>query len=130
MEKVKILVVDDDPNLSRLVKICLEKTQLYQVQEENRSARVLATVREFKPDALLLDVDMPGKDGGELARDVKADPSLKGLRIMFFTSLVSGAEAGQREVYRNGVPFLAKPLNPMALIGAVERLLASGGAAA
>lgn len=125
MEKLKIMVVDDDPKLSRLVKIFLEKTRLYTVLEENRSARAVTTAREYLPDALLLDVDMPGKDGGELAKELAADPALRQIPVMFFTSLVSAEEGGRREVYRGGMPFLAKPVNPTVLVGAVERLIAS-----
>lgn len=125
MEKTKILVVDDDPKLSRLVKLFLEKTNRYEVREENRSSQALATAREFRPEAILLDVDMPGKDGGQLQLEISADPFLRKLPVMFFTSLISPEEAGRHEVYRGGMPFLAKPVNPMALVESVERLLTS-----
>jgi CheY-like chemotaxis protein len=123
MEKTKILVVDDDPKLSRLVKLFLEKTKLYEVIEENRSSHAVETARSVRPAAILLDVDMPGKDGGEVARDLSKDPQLCAKPIMFFTSLISTAEAGKREVMRGGLPFLAKPVNPVALVEAVARLL-------
>ena len=125
MSKAKILVVDDDPKLSRLVKVVLEKTGFYDVHEENRSFDVLATARTFRPDAVLLDIDMPGKDGGELAREMAADSNLKQIPVMFFTSLVSHQEAGQHEVIRSGKWFLAKPVNPAVLVRAVSRLLMS-----
>jgi CheY-like chemotaxis protein len=130
MSKTKILVVDDDPKLSRLVKVVLEKTDLYEVQEENRSANAVNTARAFLPAAILLDVDMPGKDGGELARDIAGDRDLRETPVMFFTSLMSHQEAGQREIVRGGKWFLAKPVNPKVLIGAVERLVASKATAA
>lgn len=123
MEKTKILVVDDDPKLSRLAKLFLEKTKLYEVIEENRSSHAVETARSVRPAAILLDVDMPGKDGGEVARDLARDPQLCMKPIMFFTSLISTAEAGKREVMRGGQPFLAKPVNPVALVEAVGRLL-------
>ena len=130
MSKAKILVVDDDPKLSRLVKVVLEKTGFYEVREENRSNSVLATAREFAPDAILLDVDMPGKDGGELAREMAVDLHLKQIPVMFFTSLVSHQEAGQHEIIRSGKWFLAKPVNPAVLVRAVSRLLMSASPAA
>jgi CheY-like chemotaxis protein len=130
MEKTKILVVDDDPKLSRLVKLFLEQTKQYQVCEENRSAHAIATARQFQPEAILLDVDMPGKDGGQLQLEIAADPHLGKLPVMFFTSLISPEEAGNHEVYRGGMPFLAKPVNPKALVQAVERLLTPHAAAA
>ena len=87
MNKSRILVVDDEPNLSDLVRLFLEKTKRFEVRVENRPGNVLAAAREFRPDMVLLDVDMPGQDGGEVARDIHADPILRGMPILFFTSL-------------------------------------------
>ncbi len=129
MEKLKILVVDDDPKLSRLVKLFLTKSGLYDVCEENRSAQALQTARAYRPDAILLDVDMPGKDGGQVQLEISADPFLQRVPVMFFTSLISPSEAGKQEVFRGGMPFLAKPVNPVALVQAVGRLVASRTAA-
>jgi len=123
MNKLKILVVDDDPKLSRLVKAILEKTGLYEVREENRSSAALATARAFIPDMILLDVDMPGKDGGDVARELQGDPTLSAKPVLFFTSLISHGEAGKHEVERGGMLFLAKPVDPAVLIETVGRIL-------
>lgn len=123
MNRFKILVVDDDPKLSRLVKTILEKSGRYEVREENRSSAALASAREFSPDMCLLDVDMPGKDGGEVARELQNDPVLCRRPMIFFTSLISGTEAGQHEVERGGMLFLAKPVEPAVLIEVVGRIL-------
>jgi DNA-binding response OmpR family regulator len=123
MNKHKILVVDDDPKLSHLVKTILEKTTLYEVQEENRSSAALATAKAFGPDMILLDVDMPGKDGGEVARELQSDVVLRRKPLLFFTSLISHREAGKREVERGGMLFLAKPVDPAVLTETVARLL-------
>jgi CheY-like chemotaxis protein len=123
MNKLKILVVDDDPKLSRLVKTILEKTGEYEVREENRSSAALATGRAFIPDMILLDVDMPGKDGGDVARELQSDPTLNAKPILFFTSLISHGEAGKHEVERGGMLFLAKPVDPAVLIETVGRML-------
>jgi CheY-like chemotaxis protein len=130
MDKAKILVVDDDPKLSRLVKLFLERTKLYDVVEENRSSHAVRTAREIEPVAILLDVDMPGKDGGEVAKELKADPVLRTKPVLFFTSLISVAEAGKHEVMRSGQAFLAKPVNPTALVEAVGRLVSKAAALA
>ena len=79
MTKSRILVVDDEPNLSGLVRLFLEKTQRFEVRVENRSALALAAAREFRPDLILLDVDMPGKNGGDVAREIQAEPALRGV---------------------------------------------------
>ena len=96
MNKTRILAVDDEPNLSDLVRLFLEKTKRFEVRTENRPGNVLAIAREFRPEMILLDVDMPGQDGGEVAREIEADPALRGTPILFFTSLISASEAGSR----------------------------------
>ena len=123
MNKNRILVVDDDPKLSRLVRAILEKTTLYEVREENRPSAVLATATTFNPDMIILDVDMPGKDGGDVARELQADPILRSKPLLFFTSLISPREAGKHEVERGGMLFLAKPVDPVVLIETVGRML-------
>jgi CheY-like chemotaxis protein len=76
MSKPRILIVDDDKNISKLMAILLEKTGRYQVRTENKSMAAYAVAQEFCPDLCLFDVDMPGKDGGTLARELRADPAL------------------------------------------------------
>lgn len=124
MIQSRILVVDDEPKLSDLVRLVLEKTQRFEVRVENRSAAALASAREFRPDMILLDVDMPGKDGGEVFREVQADPALRGVPVLFFTSLISHQEAGQHEIVRGGKRYLAKPVNPNVLLAVVDRIFA------
>lgn len=126
MTKSRILVVDDEPNISTLVRLYLEKTQRFEVRVENRSALALSAARAFRPDMVLLDVDMPGKDGGEVALEIQGEPMLRGVPIVFLTSLVSTAEAGQRETVRGGMRFLAKPVDPRVLVETVDRVLAGG----
>jgi CheY-like chemotaxis protein len=130
MKKARILIVDDDPNIANLVQLFLTKTQRFDVRIENRSACALSAAREFLPDLVLLDVDMPGKDGGEVAAEMAGDPALRDLRIVFFTSLVSPAEAGARDIVRGGNRFLPKPVSAKVLIDTVDRVLAGIPAAA
>lgn len=128
MNKRRILVVDDEPKLSELVRMFLERTQRFDVRVENRSAHAVAAAREFRPEMILLDVDMPGKDGGQVARELKDDTTLRATPILFFTSLISHAEAGERETVRGGMRFLAKPVDPKILIDTVDRILAGAAA--
>lgn len=122
-DKSKILIVDDDVSLSHLVQAMLAKTRLYEVQVENRSRQALSVVKAFQPDLILLDVDMPGLDGGDVARQIRADPSVSATPIIFFTSLISQSEAGQGLVDRGGDNFLAKPIDAPVLIRSIESLL-------
>jgi two-component system alkaline phosphatase synthesis response regulator PhoP len=119
----RILIVDDDVNLSRLMRLMLDKTRMYEVKIENRSADAVATAKAFRPGLILLDVDMPGKDGGQVARELQADSVLKYAKIIFVTALVSKNEAGMRASVRNGMRYLAKPVDPMTLIDTIEEVL-------
>lgn len=125
MNKARILIVDDDVALARLVGIALEKTRIYEVRVENRSRFALAAALEFDPDLVLLDVDMPGMDGGAVAAQLRAEPSLRALPIVFFTSLLSPNEAGPNVVARGGDLFLPKPIETAALVRSIETVLAA-----
>jgi CheY-like chemotaxis protein len=89
----------------------------------------LSAAIQFQPDVMLLDIDMPGKDGGELARDASRDARLRDVPILFLTGLVSHAEAGQASLKSGGMQFLAKPVEPTLLLAEVDRLVANEPAA-
>jgi len=109
-EKKRILVVDDLPSDTRLVKFCLEQTGDYVVREENDSKAALCAAEEFQPHLILLDLMMPGMDGGDLAACFQASPKLKAVPIVFLTAIVTKGEveAGGGRIGR--FPFLAKPV--------------------
>ena len=119
MNKPRILVVDDDAKISSLVRIILERVGGFQVREENRSFAALQTALEYRPHFVLLDVDMPGKDGGDVAAEIRADPSLANVPIVFLTSLVASRQLSELGDDR----FLAKPVDPQLLIRTVRDLM-------
>jgi len=121
-EKRRILIVDDDADSTHLVKILLEKTGNYVVLEENDADQAHQSARNFRPDAILLDIMMPKTDGGEVAAQIEADPELRNTPIIFLTALVTEPEtkAGLRiEGHRS----LAKPINIPQLIDQIEESL-------
>jgi CheY-like chemotaxis protein len=123
VNKPRILIVDDDANIARLTVAHLEKSGEYEILVENRSFAALAAARKFRPDLVLLDVDMPGKDGGQVAAELKADPALAHTPVVFLTSLISPSEARDGAAMRGGMPFLAKPVNPRVLDQTVRAML-------
>jgi CheY-like chemotaxis protein len=124
MKRTKILLVDDDAKLSALVRVILERMGGYEVREENRSFAALATAREYLPDLVILDVNMPGKDGGDVAAELRSDYRLAGTPVVFLTSLVTARDSGMR----GGRYVLAKPVEPYALLKAVRDLVPAGAA--
>jgi CheY-like chemotaxis protein len=121
-ERRRILIVDNDPNTTHLVKVLLERTGRYLVLEENDATKAHQSARNFRPDLILLDVVMPETDGGEVAAQVEADPELQNTPIVFLTALVTRAEA-KSGLHIQGHPFLAKPVSIPELINAIEQHL-------
>jgi CheY-like chemotaxis protein len=108
--KKRILVVDDQPRNTRLMKLYLEQTNDYVVREENNASAALATAEEFQPHLILLDVMMPDLDGGELAMRFKANPKLQAVPIVFLTAAITKGEVKAKGGQLGGYPFLAKPV--------------------
>jgi len=119
----RILVVDDHANITRLLKLNLEQTNLYLVRTENDAQAALAAAKEFQPDLILLDVMMPGMDGGRLAAQFQATPELKSVPIIFLTATVTHDEVRQRGGLVGGLPFLAKPVNLSELLRCLKQNL-------
>jgi CheY-like chemotaxis protein len=124
MSKKRILVVDDEVSITRLLKLNLEKTNNYEVREENFGARAVEAAREFNPDLILLDVMMPDMDGGEVASDLRGDPALRKKPVVFLTAAIKKEELGGPEGKVGGRTYIAKPLNVQGVINVIERTLA------
>jgi two-component system, OmpR family, response regulator len=122
--KKRILVVDDEPSITRLMKLNLEQTGGYEVATENVSRTALATAEQFRPDLILLDVMMPDLDGGNLASAIQASPKLKGVPIIFLTAAVTREEVRKRRGLVGGLPFLAKPVNLQEVLACLQQHLA------
>jgi CheY-like chemotaxis protein len=121
-EKRRILIVDDDPDSTHLVKILLEKTGNYIVLEENDAAKAHGSARNFKPDVILLDIMMPETDGVEVAAQIEADLELQRTPIIFLTALVTEPEI-KAGLWIEGHQSLAKPINIPELIDRIEESL-------
>lgn len=119
MEKTRILVIDDESGFTRLLKLTLEKTGNYSVQEQNDAALALETARTFKPHLVLLDIVMPKMDGGGVASQIQADPALKGTPIVFLTAIVSPQEVTPGAMI-GGFKFLAKPVSLAAVLKCIQ----------
>lgn len=123
MNKSRVLIVDDDPNLSRLAGMILESAGLYEVMIVNQATRALPAAVQFQPDLMLLDVDMPDKSGGDIAREAALDPRLSKIPVLFLTGLVSKTEAGENVFESGGMKFLSKPVEPALLLASVGDLV-------
>ena len=96
MDKKKILVIDDEKDFTKLVKLNLEQTGDYEVMIENEGTSALNTIRQFKPDLILLDIVMPDANGGEIAQEIRLDEGLKSIPVVFLTAIVTKEEVASQ----------------------------------
>lgn len=123
MSKKKILIVDDEPSLTRMMRLNLEQTGKYEVREENRGSNAIYTARDFKPELIFLDVMMPDMGGDEIAELLDRDPDLNGVKYLFLTAIVTKQETGSGSAEISGKTFLAKPVTRDELLSVVEKYL-------
>src|SRR4028118_2362812 len=120
----RVLVVDDEVNIVRLIQVNLER-QGYQVETANNGAQALAKIRESRPDLLVSDVMMPEMDGFELLANVRRDPVLADLPVIMLTAKAQDADV--MTGYKTGADmYLTKPFNPAELLQFVKRILSPG----
>jgi CheY-like chemotaxis protein len=121
-----ILVVDDDRLTRRLIRSLLEEARL-RVIEASDGHEALAAVYRERPDLVLTDRTMPGLDGFELLRKLRADLSTCQIPVLMLTA--SGDASSEVEALELGADdYIAKPLDRDRLLGRVRRsLLRAGG---
>ena len=118
--KKRVLLVDNEPSFTRMMRLNLEKTGGYEVREENSGARALEAAREFHPDIILLDVIMPDMDGGAVASQIQAEEDLQGTSIVFLTAVLSKSEVPPGGSRLNFIPCIAKPVSAAEIIACIE----------
>jgi DNA-binding response OmpR family regulator len=121
--KRRILIVDDEPGFTRLLKLNLEDTGDYEVRVENQACSAFETAREFKPDLVFLDVMMPGMDGGDVSARLQASSATKSIPIVFLTAAVRKEEVGAHGGRIGGFPYIAKPADLPEVVACIERHL-------
>ena len=125
----RILVADDDRQIVRLVKTYLEEAN-FSVLTAYDGEDALRVIRHERPDLIVLDIQMPNKDGLELTRFVRAQENLQAIPILMLTARVEdsdkilGLELGADD-------YLTKPFNPREVVARVRAILrrASAGPA-
>lgn len=117
----RILVADDDPQITRLVRSYLEQAG-FQVLTAADGEQALHVIRHDRPDLAVLDVMMPKRDGFELVRLLRADPHLSSLPILMLTARVEDADK-LRGLDLGADDYLTKPFNPSEVVARVRALL-------
>jgi len=124
LDKKKILVIDDEVGVTKMLKLTLERSGRYQVQCENSGAGALSAVKSFAPDLVLLDINLPDTQGGEISTIFQNDPALRKIPVIFLTGMVSQEEM-QEGVTIGGRPTMSKPIDMERLVECIEKNLPS-----
>jgi len=119
-----ILIADDEPPIVELVRFTLEEPDI-RVLEAFDGVSALEIARRESPDLALLDVRMPGIDGVELCRRMRASPECAGTRIVMLTAAAQ-AEDRARGMAAGAHDYLTKPFSPLALMELVRSLVPDG----
>ena len=120
MEKVRVLLVDDEPSFTRMLKLNLEKRG-FTVMVENNGAYAYTVAQDFLPDFIFLDVIMPDVDGGEVAARIRRDPKFKDIPIVFLTAGVSKETTRVKGNIIGGQQYLAKPVTVDEVVACIEK---------
>lgn len=113
-ELTRILYVEDDPDIQAIAIMVLETINGFILEACSSGSDALSKAVQFQPDLVLLDVMMPGMNGPETLKGLRAFPELEKTPIVFMTAKVQPQEV---EDYLNlgAVGVIAKPFDPMTL---------------
>lgn len=115
-----VVVIEDDPDLRKLVQVTLQFTAGWQVATAADGPAGIAAVRTRLPDAVLVDLMLPGMDGYAVCRALKADAATAAIPLVILTARTEIDEAEARRAGAAGVLF--KPFAPERLAERIQAL--------
>lgn len=93
----KIWLVDDDRNLANLTKLALVKKG-YEVVIFHEARKAIEEAKKVRPDLILMDIMLPEVSGGEAVKELRKDPVLRNIPVIFLTGLISSEEGDLEEI--------------------------------
>jgi CheY-like chemotaxis protein len=118
----RILIIDDEDDIRQVAALSLETVAGWEVIVASSGAQGLARAAEHQPDAILLDVMMPGMDGPSTFRELRKNPVTAKIPVILLTAKVQGPD--QRRFAGLGVEaVLVKPFDPLTLSTQMEDIL-------
>jgi two-component system alkaline phosphatase synthesis response regulator PhoP len=119
-QKIKVLVVDDEPDIVEILKYNLQK-EGYEVATAEDGVKAVKVAAKFLPDVILLDIMMPNQDGVETCLQIRQMPDLKNTFIIFLTARME--EYSEVAAFDVGADdYITKPIKPRALMSRISAL--------
>lgn len=126
MDKVKILIVDDEPDILEFLKYNLDKEEEFEVFTASDGEQGIKVAEETRPTLIILDIMMPRMDGVEVCRHLRAKPEFEHTIITFLTardedySQIAALDVG-------GDDYITKPIRPRVFLSRIKALLRRSG---
>lgn len=118
----RVLIIDDENDIREVAALSLETVAGWEVMVANSGAQGLARAIEYQPEAILLDVMMPGMDGPTTFRELRKNPATAHIPVLLLTAKVQGTD--QRRFADLGVEaVLFKPFDPLTLSSQIAGVL-------
>lgn len=116
-----VLIADDEPSMRLLVHVTIQ-SDAYKIVEAADGDEAWSMIKEHRPVLVILDVQMPGRNGFEILGSIKSDPSLNRTRVILLTARAIEAEvlAGMTAAADF---YLTKPFSPLELLTRVDDVL-------
>ena len=121
MRKRNIVLVDDETSLTRMLKLHLEDTGNYIVNEINDGRIAVGAIKEIKPDIVLLDLMMPDIHGEDIATELLSDPFTSNIKIIFLSA--KSLQINDDTKHLRSITLLKKPINIDSLLNAIDDML-------
>jgi len=122
-ERKKILVIDDETFIRRLISHVFER-EGYIVHTAANGEDGVKLARDIKPDLIFTDVDMPGKNGFQVCQEIREDEELKDVFIIILTGR-GQMKDGEKGLAYGANEYIVKPFKPNSIVDKVRKLLSN-----
>jgi CheY-like chemotaxis protein len=126
MSALTILVIDDDPDIRRMAALSLSRIGGFKVELASGGEQALEMAAREPPDAILLDVTMPGMDGPTTLAALRRLPLVARVPVVFFTATSSASES-ERLLSLGAAGVVDKPFDVASLPGRIREILGKAG---
>ncbi len=121
---VRVLAVDDDPTILRLLQVNLEM-EGHEVHTADNGRDALERLPEVEPEVVLLDVMMPHLDGWQVCEQLRTDAAFDALPVVFLSARAQEADLSRGRAV-GADAYVTKPFDPLELVELIERLAREG----
>jgi DNA-binding response OmpR family regulator len=124
MKRPRVLIVEDEPNIVLSLEFLLQR-EGYETSTAVDGEEALALVRQVRPDAVLLDIMLPRRNGYEVCQAIKADPELRAIPVIMVSAKGQEVEV-QKGLELGAAAYVTKPFGNAEILEAVRAVLPRG----